>query len=103
MQSNWLHAEAWQVALGAMNIHVDRGDLRRQIGKGGDELIPAYVPWWKEKHVEKPLKALRRHIFQQMHMHQVQPVPRARDFLLRAVSRSTKTSVTCWIVSSKAR
>jgi HAD superfamily hydrolase (TIGR01509 family) len=93
VQSNWLHAEAWQVALGAMNIHVDREDLRRQIGKGGDELIPYYVPWWKEKHVEKPLKALRRYIFHQLYMEQVEPIPRARDFLLRLKQAGIRPSL----------
>ena len=83
VQSNWLHAEAWQVALGAMGIHLELEDLRRQIGKGGDELIPVYVPWWKQKHVEEPLKALRKLVFEQDYLSQVKPLPMAREFLVR--------------------
>ena len=83
VQSNWLHAEAWQVALGALGIHVDLEELRRQIGKGGDELVPIFVPWWKRKHVEEPLKLFRKHIFQLDFLHQVKPLPQAREFLLR--------------------
>ena len=30
VQSNWLHAEAWQVALGAAGIHLELEELRRQ-------------------------------------------------------------------------
>ena len=82
VQSNWLHAEAWQVALGAIGVHCELEDVRRQIGKGGDELIPVFVPWWKRKHVEAPLKAFRSLVFKQEYLHQVRPIPRVRDFLL---------------------
>ena len=44
VESNWLHAEAWRLALAEMGIEVEKEDVRRQIGKGGDELIPVYVP-----------------------------------------------------------
>ena len=83
VQSNWLHAEAWQIALGAMGIHLELEDLRRQIGKGGDELIPVFVPWWKRDAVGEPLKAFRKEVFTQDFMHRVEPLPRARDFLVR--------------------
>lgn len=83
VQSNWLHAEAWQVAFGAMGIHLELEDLRRQIGKGGDELIPVYVPWWKREHVAEPLKAFRKLVFQQDFLSKVKPLPMAREFVLR--------------------
>jgi HAD superfamily hydrolase (TIGR01509 family) len=83
VQSNWLHAEAWQIAFGALGIHCDLEDIRRQIGKGGDELIPVYVPWWKRKHVEEPLNAFRKYIFDRDFMPRVTALPGARDFLLR--------------------
>lgn len=83
VQSNWLHAEAWQKAFGAMGIHLELEDVRRQIGKGGDELIPVFVPWWKRKHVAEPLKTLRKFLFQTEFRHRVQSLPRTRDFLLR--------------------
>lgn len=83
VQSNWLHAEAWQVAFGAMGIHLEREDVRRQIGKGGDELIPVFVPWWKRDQVEQPLKAFRKYIFQQDYLSQVEALPKVREFLLR--------------------
>ena len=83
VESNWLHAEAWQVAMGAVGIHLELEELRRQIGKGGDELIPVFVPWWKRKHVEEPLKEFRKYIFKQEYMHRVKPLPEVREFLLR--------------------
>ena len=83
VQSNWLHAEAWRDAFAEMGIDVEVEETRRQIGKGGDELIPVFVPWWKQKHVEEPLKELRKFIFQAGYLQRVQPIPRVREFLLR--------------------
>lgn len=83
VDSNWLHAEAWQIAFGAMGVHLELEELRRQIGKGGDELIPVFVPWWKRKAVEEPLKAFRTYIFRQDYLSRVEPLPRVREFLQR--------------------
>jgi HAD superfamily hydrolase (TIGR01509 family) len=83
VQSNWLHAEAWQVALGAMGVHLELEELRRQIGKGGDELIPVFVPWWKRSAVEEPLKAFREYIFRADFMARVEPFPQVREFMQR--------------------
>ena len=83
VQSNWLHAEAWQKAFAAMDLTLELEDIRRQIGKGGDELIPVFVPWWKRDAVEQPLKTLRKFIFQQDLRDKVQALPGTRDLLLR--------------------
>ncbi len=80
VQSNWLHAEAWQRAFAEMNIVVDRETVRRQIGKGGDELIPVFVPWWKREAVEERLKRYREWIFRTDLLHQVKPLPKVREF-----------------------
>ncbi len=81
VQSNWLHAEAWQVAFGAIGLHLELEDLRRQIGKGGDELIPVFVPWWKCEAVEEPLKTFRKFVFQHGLRQKVQPIPGVRALL----------------------
>ena len=83
VQSNWLHAEAWQAALQVIGIHAEVEEIRRQIGKGGDQLIPVFVPWWKRAHVEEPLKAYRKFLFDNRFLQKVEPVPRVREFLLR--------------------
>ena len=83
VQSNWLHAQAWQAAFAEMDLHLEVEELRRQIGKGGDQLIPVFVPWWKQKQVEEPLKELRKFIFKTEYLSKVEPIPRVREFLLR--------------------
>jgi HAD superfamily hydrolase (TIGR01509 family) len=83
VQSNWLHAEAWRLAFAEMGIELEKEDVRRQIGKGGDELIPVYVSWWKRKQVEEPLKRYRKFIFEKDFLSQVKPLPQAKEFLVR--------------------
>ena len=83
VQSNWLHAAAWRDAFAGMDIDLDVETLRRQIGKGGDELIPVFVPWWRRSAVEEPLKTYRKFIFQQDYLHRVEPFPKVRDLFLR--------------------
>ena len=83
VESNWLHAEAWQRAFAGMGIALDREDVRRQIGKGGDELIPVYVSWWKRRQVEEPLKVYRKFIFEQDYLSKVKALPGARELLVR--------------------
>ena len=83
VQSNWLHAEAWQIAFRGLGLELDLEEIRRQIGKGGDELVPVFVPWWKQKCVQQPLEAYRKFIFQTDFLHRVEPLPRAKEFLER--------------------
>ena len=93
VQSNWLHAAAWKDALAAIGIQVELEELRRQIGKGGDELIPVFVPWWRRSAVEKPLKTYRKFIFQQDYLHQVKVLPTVREFLLRLKEAGIRLSL----------
>ena len=83
VQSNWLHAEAWQEAFAEMDVKLELDAVRRQIGKGGNELIPVFVPWWRRGAVAEPLKALRKHIFATEFMHRVEPLPCAKELLER--------------------
>ena len=82
VESNWLHAAAWKDAFAIVHIDLELEDVRRQIGKGGDELIPVFVPWWKRTMIEEPLKAYREFVFRQDYLHKVKPFPRIRDFFL---------------------
>ena len=93
VQSNWLHAEAWRLAFEAMGLKLELEDLRRQIGKGGDELIPVFVPWWKRPAVEEPLKAYRKFVFQNGLRQQVEAIPGVRDLLLRVRSAGIKVAI----------
>ena len=83
VESNWLHAAAWKDAFAIVDIPLELDAVRRQIGKGGDELIPVFVPWWKRPMIEEPLKEYRKFIFRQDYLPKVQPFPKVRELFLR--------------------
>lgn len=93
VQSNWLHAAAWKDAFAAIGIELELEEVRRQIGKGGDELIPVFVPWWRRAAVEEPLKAYRAFIFQTDYLRQVEALPKVREFLLRVKAAGIRLSL----------
>lgn len=93
VESNWLHAEAWQAAFAEMGVKLDLDALRRQIGKGGNELIPVFVPWWRRLAVAEPLKELRKHIFKSEFMHRVKPLPKAKELLERIEAAGIKVAL----------
>ena len=93
VQSNWLHASAWKDAFSIAGVEVELEEVRRQIGKGGDELIPVFIPWWKRKSVEEPLKKYRQHIFRADYLSQVKPFPKARELLVRMKEAGIKVSL----------
>ncbi len=93
VESNWLHAEAWQVSFREMGIELELEEVRRQIGKGGEELVPVFVPWWKRKHIQEPLEAYRKFVFQTDYLARVKPIPRVREFLLRLKKADIRLSL----------
>lgn len=93
VESNWLHAAAWKDAFAVVGVEIEMEEIRRQIGKGGDELIPVFVPWWRRKAVEEPLKAYRKLLFQQDYLPKVVPFPKVRDLMLRMKAEGIRPSL----------
>jgi HAD superfamily hydrolase (TIGR01509 family) len=93
VDSNWLHADAWQCAFAEMGIVLERETVHRQIGKGGDELIPVFVPWWKRDAVEEPLKTYREWLFRTDFLQYVKPLPKVRDFAEELKHRDIKLAL----------
>jgi beta-phosphoglucomutase-like phosphatase (HAD superfamily) len=44
IDTNGLHSAAWVEAFQHFGVKVDLGDVRRQMGKGGDQLMPSFLP-----------------------------------------------------------
>lgn len=93
VQSNGLHAAAWRDAFAVADLDVDLEEARRQIGKGGDELIPVFVPWWKRDAIEEPLMAYRQYIFRQDYLHRVKPFPKVRELLKLMRAKKIRVSL----------
>ncbi len=83
VDSNWLHAESWQRSFAEIGLELELDAVRRQIGKGGDELIPVFVSWWRQEAIQEPLDAYRKFLVESEYLPKVKALPRAKEFLQR--------------------
>ena len=62
VDSNALHAEAWRRTFEHFGIEVGMDEAWRQIGKGGDQLIPVFVPEADRERLEPEIKKFRKEV-----------------------------------------
>jgi HAD superfamily hydrolase (TIGR01509 family) len=82
VDTNDLHASAWREAF--LNFGLDRPfeEIRWQIGKGGDNLIPALFPELDEPRREE-IEAFRSDLFKRDYLPRATPFPGVRDLFER--------------------
>ena len=81
-----LHARAWQDAFRKYGHDVAFADVRQQIGKGGDQLIPVFLTPQQQRQYGKQLEEDRSHIWKSQYMHRVRPFPRVRELVQRILN-----------------
>jgi HAD superfamily hydrolase (TIGR01509 family) len=89
IDSNDLHADAWRAAFAEFGHDVSFEAARGQIGKGGDNLIPALVPGLPEEEAAA-LEAYRSEIFQRDYLPRVVPFPGVRALFERLAADGVK-------------
>jgi HAD superfamily hydrolase (TIGR01549 family) len=78
-----LHARAWQEALADFGYEAAFDAVRSQIGKGGDQLMPVFVP---ERDLEQrgdELETYRGALFKRKYLSQVRACPQVRELFER--------------------
>lgn len=83
LDTNHLHAKAWQRALAHFGILVDYSAILHQIGKGGDQLIPVFVPAAERERIQEPLERWRSEVFKRDYFPHVKPFPKTRELVER--------------------
>ncbi|HYY83004.1 MAG TPA: HAD family hydrolase [Beijerinckiaceae bacterium] len=78
-----LHARAWQEALAHCGYDVAFEAVRSQIGKGGDQLMPVFVPKDDLKRRGEELETYRGDLFKRKYLPHVRPFPKVRDLFER--------------------
>lgn len=73
-----LHARAWVDAFARYGVTVPYDEARSQIGKGGDKLMPVFLPPQELQRIGKQLEADRAAIFKRDYMPQVRAFPGVR-------------------------
>ncbi|MBB5710687.1 HAD family hydrolase [Sphingomonas xinjiangensis] len=89
VDSNEYHVAAWETAFRDAGHAIPAERIREQIGKGGDNLVPALLPDLDEDAVETLGKA-EGDIFQGQYIERVRPFPGARDLIARVTQAGLK-------------
>lgn len=74
-----LHAQAWQEAFRKFGHDIRFEDIRRQIGKGGDQLLPVFLSQQELKQIGDELKEYRSRLFKEKYLPKVKPFPGVRQ------------------------
>ncbi|MDP4025921.1 HAD family hydrolase [Methylobacterium sp. NEAU 140] len=78
-----LHAEAWVEAFRHFGVETDAAAVRSQIGKGGDELMPVFLPPERVAREGETIEAYRSDLFKRSYLARVKPFPGVRPLFER--------------------
>jgi HAD superfamily hydrolase (TIGR01549 family) len=78
-----LHAHAWQEAFAKFGVKVAFDDLRSQIGKGGDQLIPVFLSKEEQERFGEALDKFRGELWKAKYMPRVKAFPGTRQLVWR--------------------
>jgi HAD superfamily hydrolase (TIGR01549 family) len=93
LDTNHLHAKAWQRALAHFGFFVDYNAILHQIGKGGDQLIPVFVPAADRPRIQEPLDRWRRETFKRDYFPYVKPFPKVRELVERIYEEGLRIAI----------
>jgi len=77
------HARAWVEAFRHFGIESEEAQVRRQIGKGGDQLLPVFVEADRLAREGETIERYRSDLFKRRYLDRVRPFPGVRDLLTR--------------------
>ena len=78
-----MHADAWQRALREFGKEVAFEDVRSQIGKGGDQLMPVFLSEAEVDEFGERLEKRRGEIFKSEHLPKARAFPKVRELVQR--------------------
>jgi HAD superfamily hydrolase (TIGR01509 family) len=92
VDSNDLHVDAWDEVFREAGNVIPRDTIHGQIGKGGDNLLPALLP---DIGSDAQERLANRHgdVFKSRYIERVKPFPGARDLLARAKAEGLKVAL----------
>lgn len=78
-----LHAQAWVDTFKRFGVEADPAKVRSQIGKGGDELMPVFLPKARIDREGEAIEAYRSDLFKRDYLPKVRPFPGVRPLFER--------------------
>jgi HAD superfamily hydrolase (TIGR01549 family) len=83
IDSNDQHATAWREAFLKFGHDVPYEEIRGQIGKGGDQLVPVFLDKGQREQYGAELEHYRSELFKSKYLQTVRPFPRVRELFQR--------------------
>ncbi|MET0313011.1 MAG: HAD family hydrolase [Hansschlegelia sp.] len=81
------HAEAWRRTFAAFGKDVDQDEIRSQIGKGGDQLMPVFLEPEQLEREGKAIEEFRSALFKSDYLERVRGFPDARELFEELLAR----------------
>ena len=88
-----LHARAWQEAFREFGHDLDLAEVRSQIGKGGDQLMPVFLSPEELEQKGKALEQFRSNLFKTKYFHLVKPFPKVRELFQQLLEHNWKIAL----------
>jgi HAD superfamily hydrolase (TIGR01509 family) len=93
VDSNDLHVQAWQEALKSYGKEIAFDDVHRQIGKGGDQLMPVFCSPEELDRFGSELEQCRNDLFAADYLPKVKPFPKVRELFERIKADGLQTAL----------
>ena len=88
-----LHAQAWQEAFRHFGHEFPFEEIRSQIGKGGDQLLPVFLSKEEQESIGKELQEFRGRLFKEKYLSRVRPFPGVRELFLKLKERGQRVAL----------
>lgn len=85
-----MHAQAWQETFKHFGREVEFADVRHQIGKGADQLLPVFFSAEELARSGKEMEEYRGDLFKRAYLPYVRPFPQVRELCERILSDSKR-------------
>ena len=79
VDSNDLHVQAWQETFRHFGKEFPEQELRKQIGKGGDQYLPEFLSERELREIGPEVEKFRGALFKKKYLEQVKPFPKVRE------------------------
>jgi beta-phosphoglucomutase-like phosphatase (HAD superfamily) len=87
-----LHARAWQETFRHFGREIPFAEIRGQIGKGGDQLMPVFLPEDEVERCGKEIEEHRKGLYKAKYLVQARPFPEVRSLLSASAGRASASS-----------
>jgi HAD superfamily hydrolase (TIGR01509 family) len=87
------HAEAWQRAFQHFGKEVAFADVRAQIGKGGDQLMPVFLSKEEIEERGQEISKWRTELFAKEYMPRVQGFPKVRELFQELLAKGLRIAL----------